>query len=125
MIAAAQPDVQVLERQKPPLNDEETEIWVKVVSSEPADWLGVSQAPILAQYCRHVVHARRIGELLEKMLSDSTSTVKDYDRLLRMQERESRMIASLACKMRITNQSTINQRGNKRMTLAARKPWET
>jgi hypothetical protein len=41
-----------------------------------------------------------------------------------MQDRESRAIAMLGTKMRITNQSTINQRGNRQMTFR-RKPWET
>jgi hypothetical protein len=38
-----------------------------------------------------------------------------------MQERESRAIASLATKMRITQQATTNHRGNK---IESKKPWE-
>jgi hypothetical protein len=120
------------ERLRPPhdLTDEETEVWVAVVNVEPADWFSASTGPLLAQYCRHVVHARRIAELLEKALSHvdpntklPTLTVDDYDRLLRMQERESGALSMLATKMRIAQQSTTNHRGNKKPS-AARKPWE-
>jgi RecA/RadA recombinase len=129
--SAASRDIAVLapaeitERQRPPhdLTDEETEVWVAVVSAEPADWFTVSTRPLLAQYCRHAVHARRIAEMIERVLSRKTIDVDDYDQLLRMQERESRMMTSLATKMRLTQQSTTNHRGNKRLTLD-RKPWE-
>jgi hypothetical protein len=121
-----------VERQKPPhdLQDEEVEVWAAVVGAEPADWFSPSTVPILAQYCRHVVHARRVAELIEKATSDlhpetkqPSLTVSDYDRLLKMQERESRAIATLATKMRISQQATTNHRGNK-APKATRKPWE-
>jgi hypothetical protein len=40
-----------------------------------------------------------------------------------MQEREGRAISSLAGRMRISQQSTMNHRGNKKPT-QARKLWE-
>jgi hypothetical protein len=125
MVLSGASPVEAVERQRPPhdLTDEETEVWVAIVAAEPADWFSVSSRPVLTQYCRHTVHARRIAELLERASSRKDFTVQDYDRLLRMQERESRSIGSLVTKMRITNQSTINHRGNRKMTLA-RKPWE-
>lgn len=112
-------------RQKPPhdLTDEETELWVAVVNSESADWFTPSTAPLLAQYCRHSIHARRIAELLERATSDPELALRDYSRLLKMQERESRSMAMLATKMRLSQQSTTNHRGNKKPS-ASRKPWE-
>lgn len=117
--------IQVIERQRPPhdLTDEEVEIWAAVVSAEPADWFSPSTVPLLAQYCRHVIQAKRIAVLIERGTSDPDLDVKDWERLLKMQERESRMIASLATKMRISQQSTTNHRGNKKPN-ATRKPWE-
>ena len=44
-------------------------------------------------------------------------------RLLKMQQRESVVVALLATKMRLSQQSTTNHRGNKRPT--ATKPWES
>lgn len=125
MVAPVGP-VETVERQRPPhdLTDEEVEIWAAVVATEPADWFSRSNSPLLAQYCRHVIHARRVGELIERATSDPELSVVDYDRLLKMQERESRAIAGLATKMRISQQATTNHRGNKRPA-ASRKPWES
>lgn len=117
--------LEIVERQKPPhdLTDEEIEVWHAVVSTMPADWFDRATVPILGQYCRHVVQARRLAELIENATSDPGLCIKDYDRLLKMQQRESGAITSLATKMRITQQSTTNHRGNKK-TQASRKPWE-
>lgn len=121
---AARP-VEVVQRQRPPhdLNDEEVEVWASVVEAEPADWFSPSTVPLLAQYCRHVIQARRIAELIERATSDPGLSVKDYDRLLKIQQRESAIIRSLATTMRISQQATTNHRGNKKPT-ASKKPWE-
>ena len=118
--------IEKCERQRTPhdLNDEETEVWVAVVNDHPADWFSPSTVPILTAYCRHVIQARRVGELIEKGTSDPALSIKDYDRLLHMQQRESLTIATLATKMRISQQSTTNHRGNKTVSSAPRKPWE-
>lgn len=117
--------VQVIERLRPPhdLNDEEVEVWAAVVGTESADWFSPATSPILAQYCRHVIQARRIAELIERATSDKDLAASDYERLLGMQARESRTIAALASNMRISQQATTNHRGNKRPN-ASRKPWE-
>lgn len=117
--------IEVVERQRPPhdLTDEEVEIWVAIVDCESADWFNSSTKPLLAQYCKHVIQARRISELIERATSDKDLCITDYDRLLGMQARETRALMTLASKMRISQQATLNQRGNKHPT-EARKPWE-
>jgi hypothetical protein len=71
MVLEKQP-LETVERQKAPhdLSDEETEVWAAVVNSQAADWFCPSTVPLLAQYCRHVVSAKRIAELIEKATSD-------------------------------------------------------
>src|SRR5262245_15953227 len=115
---------EVLERQKPPpeLTDEEVEVWVGIVGSEPADWFALGTVPVLAQYVRHVVQARRVAELIERATGDRNLSITDYARLLDMQRQESGSLGMLATKMRISQQSTINQRGNR--PVEARKPWQ-
>jgi hypothetical protein len=111
-----------VDRQKPPhdLTDEEVEVWQSVVNAEPADWFSASTVPMLAQFCRHVVCARQIAELRERFAKKKD--LDAYEKLLAMQARESRSIASLAANMRISQQSTINARGNKK---PSRKPlWD-
>jgi hypothetical protein len=116
--------IEATERPRPPhdLNDEEVEVWVKVAGAQVPDWFNDANLPLLAQYCRHSVHARRIGELIEKASGDPDLAVRDYNRLLIMQSRETRTMMLLATKMRIAQQSVKNQRGNKKNVSA--KPWE-
>lgn len=117
--------LQVIPRLRPPhdLNDEEVEVWSAVVENEAADWFAPSNVPLLTQYCRHVIQARRVGELIERATSDPALEIQDYNRLLTMQERESRAIASLATKMRVSQQATTNHRGNKQ-SAPTKKPWQ-
>lgn len=117
--------IETVARQRPPhdLTDEEVEVWFAVVNDQAADWFSPSTVPMLAAFCRHAVQARRVAELIEKATSDPDLSIQDYDRLLKMQERESRAISSLATKMRVSQQATTNHRGNKKPN-AARKPWE-
>jgi hypothetical protein len=69
-----------------------------------------------------VVSAKRVDELIERAAKDMDLAM--YDKLLQMQERESRAISTLATKMRISQQATTNHRGNKIRPAAARKLWE-
>src|SRR5688572_13104542 len=87
--------VETVARQRPPheLTDEEVEVWAAVVEDQPADWFTPSTVPLLAAYCRHVVSARRVAELIEKATGDPELSIVDYDRLLKMQRGESAAIA--------------------------------
>jgi hypothetical protein len=129
--------IESIPRQPAPseLTKEQVGIWRAVVAAEPADWFSGSTQPLLAQFCRHVVAARRVAKMIAALeteiaaksaedcerLAVMLSAAKVFDRLQKMQERESRAIASLATKMRITHQATTNHRGNK---IEAKKPWE-
>jgi hypothetical protein len=130
--------VEQIPRQRPPaeLSREQAAVWSAIVRAEPADWFSASTRPVLVQYCRHIVAARRAAEMIEALeasiaeraavnganpLTITLSASAEFDRLLKMQERESRVIASLATKMRITQQATTNHRGNR---IESKKPWE-
>lgn len=114
-----------VERQRAPhdLTDEEVEVWSAIVNAESADWFTPSSVPLLAQYCRHVVQARKLSEWIDRAPSDKSIDVEGYDRLLKMQARETAAICTLATKMRISPHSQTNHRGNKKPG-ASRKPWE-
>jgi hypothetical protein len=125
-------------RQRAPsdLTRDEAAIWNGVVNAEPADWFSGSTRPILAQYCRHIIAARRVAGMIEtlhagveakavaeqsEVMTMMLAATKALDRLQRMQERESRALTSIATKLRITQQSTRTHRGNR---IESRKPWE-
>ena len=130
-LAAENPNIEVLQFDdaKPPddLRDEEVQIWRGIVESMDDDWLTVETHPLLAQYCRHTVRARRlaalIGALEQPEDEDAELDLKEYTDLLKAEEVQSRALASLATKLRISQQSTYDRKkilpkGKKK------KPWE-
>ncbi len=117
--------ISAIDRSEPlaELTNEQRVEWILVVNSLPADWFPDETHKALAQYCRHVVNARHISELIEKIESGVEIDIIHYDRLLKMQERESRMMISLMTKMRMTQQSTYHpEKGKPSQTID--NPWE-
>lgn len=104
------------------LTDEQAEVWRKITNRMPADWFPAETWPLLAMYCRHVVTARRVAQLIEQAEESPDTEVETLDRLYKMQERESRAMASLATKMRITQQTTYDK--SRKKPVQVRKPWE-
>ena len=99
--------VEATQRPKAPadLTKEQTEVWREIINEMPADWFGPETAPMLSQYCRHIDAARKVALLIGQAEKGEQFAVEDYARLLKMQETESRAIASLATKMRLSQQS--------------------
>lgn len=118
-----------LRRPDPPaeLTDEEAVEWRAVVNRMAADWFPRETHGILAQYCRHVVAARRVAQLVHNAEAAPDFHVWSYDKLLKMQEREGRAISSLATRMRLSQQSTYEERKRKpKMDGGKGKfPWES
>jgi hypothetical protein len=104
------------------LTDEQTQEWWAVVHRMPADWFPRETHGLLAQYCRHVVAARRLAQLITAAEQDKNFAIEDYDRLLKMQEREGRALSSLATRMRLTQQTTYDK--TKKKPSAIKRPWE-
>jgi hypothetical protein len=104
------------------LTDEQSQEWWAVVNRMPADWLPRETRGMLAQYCRHVVRARRVAQMLDAMERADDFDVKEYRELLKAEAEESRAIASLATRMRLSQQSTYDRKKSKPVTM--RRPWE-
>ena len=105
------------------LTDEQAQEWWAVVNRMPADWFPRETHGMLSQYCRHIVAARRVAQLISKVEKAKKLDVEEYDRLLKMQEREGRAISSLATRMRISQQATIRAESAKK-PMQVDKPWE-
>lgn len=105
------------------LTDEQTEEWWAVVNRMPADWFPRETHAMLSQYCRHIVSARRVAQLIEKAMKAKTFDVADYNQLLIMQEREGRALSSLATRMRLTQQTQYDK-SKKHGTGGTKKPWD-
>lgn len=137
-LAIAQSASDVLETHARPdapyeLTDDEANIWRSVIDRMPSDWFGPETYPLLTQYCRHVVRSHRIAQLVQSMESDPEKSedkegipfwLEGYDRLLKMQERESRAITTLATKMRLAQQSTIAPDAKKERRIGMKRPWD-
>ena len=96
------------------LTDEQSEEWWAVVNRLPADWFPRETHGVLAQYCRHVVAARRVAQLVNaEEKAGATLDLGRYDVLLKMQEREGRALSSLATRLRITQQATMSEKAKK------------
>ena len=117
--------VQVMARPDAPydLTDEQADEWRSVVDRLPADWVPRETWPILTQYCRHVVTARRVAQLIDAEMKSPEFDVGRYSDLLKMAQRESQVIASLATKMRLSQQATYDK--SKKKPTAAKRPWES
>lgn len=137
-LSVVQTGVEECRRPQPPqdLSAEQRMEWLAVVNRLPADWFQPETWPLLAQYCRHVVAARRVAELVStlemEMLREPAEgeskvglmlgATKAMDRLLKMQEREGRAMSSLATRMRLTQQSTYDPKTKKPPQV--KRPWE-
>ena len=98
-------------RRPPPpadLTAPQAKIWREIVDSTPDGWFSAVQEPLLAAYCRHVCSADELARMINKRKPEDD--LRRYDTLLRMRERETKAISSLATRMRLTQQSQMHPR---------------
>lgn len=113
--------------QRPPppadLTPAQAKIWTDIVDTSPAGWFRDGDV-LLGLYCRHV----HTGNQLAKLINDCKVDLHDLQRLgrlLAMRDRETRMMMSLATKMRLTQQARITPRSaGRQMEETGRKLWE-
>ena len=122
-------EVVQIPRPKPPadLTALQADVWRAVVGALPADWFPVESRALLAQYCRHVVAARRASQLIEQAENEGDALDADaWDRLLKIQERQTKAINDLSRAMRLSQHTKVHPRtaGNRSYTPTAPKPWE-
>lgn len=125
-------DAQVVreDRPEPPLDltPEQSDEWTAIVEALPANWFKRESFPLLSQLCRHVVEARRIAQLIDHECSRDETDITEYERLLKMQQRESTVIKAMSASLRVSPQSTLDaEKGMRRK--AKREPvkriWES
>jgi hypothetical protein len=119
------------QKPEPPeeLAAEEAEEWCAIVGRLPYDWFPRETHGQLVNYCRHVVRATVIDGLIKSFRPEWAATdegLHRLDKLTHMAERESRAIASLGTKMRITQQTRVREQtaGRKLEAHVTQKPWD-
>lgn len=119
-------------RPSPPddLTQAQKDIWARTVANEAADTFKTAALQqLLKEYCRHVVSAKKLAAMIEateQLPQMSPDDLTDYDRLLKMRDRETKAIADKATKLRLTNQSryTPQAAATAAKKGAERKPWQ-
>lgn len=113
------------------LTKEQKETWDRVVANESADvFKTAALQQLLKEYCRHCASALKLARMIEAMEAlpeMATDDLEDYDRLLKMRDRETKAIADKATKLRLTNQARYTPQAA--ATAAKRagsdlKPWQ-
>lgn len=113
------------------MTGEAAEIWREIVASKPHDWFTADTRYLLEAYCHAVVSHRLISigvaAYTKEMMADAKG-VATYDALTRMQERQARVMASIATKLRLTQQSRYTPQAaataSKKAGSGGARPWE-
>lgn len=100
------------------------EVWTSTVNALPRDWFPPETLPMLEQYCRHVIRARRFGKMLQAPSLDRD----EYIKLSQLEMDQTDKIIQLATKMRLTQQASLDQRKSKKGLAPGRPkkaPWQS
>lgn len=98
-------------RPPPPvdLTEIQKEIWQRTVANEAADvFKTAALQQLLKEYCRHAATAAHLSKIIDgqqTMQPAEAMSLEDYDRLLKMRDRETKALADKATKLRLTNQA--------------------
>jgi hypothetical protein len=106
----------------PELSADEAGVFRDVMNSSEGGWFTQANLPLLVQYCRHTIAARRLAELIERAIGQPNTDWGYFASLLTQQRGESALLSTLATKMRLCQQSTRNNRGNAPRVGPA--PWD-
>ena len=88
------------------LTPEESDEWRAIVDAMPADWFQRETWPLLAQYVRHTIAARRVAQLIDAEMASAEIDLGKLDKLLAAQARETAALKSMAAAMRLAQQSS-------------------
>ena len=105
------------------------EVWDRIVNSESADFIrSAASQQLLKEYCRHTESAHRVSSMISLLETPNAAVdLDEYEKLLRMRDRETKALADKATKLRLTNQSryTPQAAGTAAKKAATeRKPWQ-
>ncbi len=129
-IVAERAVVALIERPKPPLDltPAQSDEWVNIVNSLPADWFSPENYPLLTQYCRHIVNARHLAQLIDQECSSKEMDARQYGEFLDKQHKQTTALKSLAVTMRFSQQARYDPKNaavaHKRAGTVPR-PWES
>jgi hypothetical protein len=100
------------------------ELWRSIVASKPADWFDAATLPILRALVGHIETLEQVETMFAAPMS--LSNLEALDKLSRLRDRESKAMAALSTKLRLTIQSryTPQHAATAARGRGTRKPWE-
>jgi len=125
-------------RAKPPreLSKRQKKLWKEILNTKPPDWFEADSLPILRAYVVAIdMHEQLTAEIagLDDLLVDIRDPIERIPllqgklKILEAQTKQAALMAALAVKMRLTQQSRYTPQAaataNKK-TAAGKKPWE-
>ena len=121
--------VAVIVRPKAPLDltPEQADVWATITDTMAADWFSPENFPLLAQYCRHTIEARRVAQLIDQECARPDLEVGAYGDLLKLQRQETAALKTLAASMRLAQQARYGAQTSatsKKNAGTVRRPWE-
>ena len=102
------------------LSDDEAQEWVAIVNAKEAGWFSREMWPLLTNYCRLTCENRYLAAMLAEQKRQETFKIDAYRKLVRMIQDNTRVLATLASKMRLDQQSS--HRGDAK-TIIIDNPW--
>lgn len=118
----------------PDLTPEETAEWWKIVDPLPPGWITAEHDGLMRDLCRHTVIARKLGEVVNRMLTDLAGTPPEDQRwsvvsgIMDQHRGASRLVIALSRSLRITKQSQYRPQvaaaKAKKGTATTTRPWE-
>lgn len=96
------------------LSPDEAKEWKRFWEVSPAGWFPKETWPLLAQLCRHICHARFLGEALQEVRAGlldpkEPKHLAHLNSVAVMHDREGRAIGSIMEKLRLTTQQRVKQ----------------
>lgn len=80
------------------------EVWLGCVQTKPADWFRADSEPMLLEYVRAVVMSGELERRIQAAIDEGEFLI-NLRTLLEMRDKESKRVAMLATKLRLTQQS--------------------
>ena len=114
-------------RPEPPaeLSEEEGAEWIEMCNAVPADYFDKPAQVVLAQYCRHVVVARHLSELIRRCEKSKKFDAKQFRFLIREQRAETLAIYGCLRSMRLTHLAIKPSSRTPIPSNPMPRPWET
>lgn len=107
------------------MSEAEATVWRETVESKPADWFGADSYPVLREYVRAVVMCDDLAAVVARAVKgDDADAVKVA---LDMRDKESKRMAQLATKLRLTQQSryTPQAAATADKRASGKRPWQS